>query len=320
MNTLFLLKCALGDTVNVSRFIFDYHQEFPNENLYVACKLSFVNDLFKSCSFCHIFDNNKNYDKIYDYDLAKFDGLPEIQQMKDDNKITMQDVPYLLFKRNYNLDISQNTKHIPIELDDYQKSKIASEKPICLVNGVAQYFGLDARFLGITKLQKVIDYLHDKIDFISIGNIQYGFLQNKELKNVKINLINKTSVYELLHLIYNARFVLTSESGIYHISQIVSPNIRDIFITAGNRLSYDYNHYSTQNVKIHWIKPKYKNCDYDLNKKLCHFGALLKRVNGVDFGAVCKTPVICDNELVSCCQADIQVDEIINEILGELNK
>ena len=82
----------------------------------------------------------------------------------------------------------------------------------------------------------------------------------------------------------------------------------------GNRWSYELHHYNTPNVNVHWIKSYKCNCDFDLKNHICQKGPLFKFYNNFEWKQYCLNPVISDNELVACCQADINCDKIINLI------
>lgn len=323
MNTLFVLNAPIGDIINFSCILKDYHEMFKNEKLYVITSLEIFLDVFKNNSLVNLYDKNINYDKIFQYNLAEFDdgkfGKEKFKNIKLENN-SLQDTPYLYFKYVYNLNIPHNN-HVPcIELDDYQKQIIKNDKPICLINGVAQYFMMDSRFFGHKKYQQIINLFKDKVDFISIGTLKYNMLRAASFENVKYNLINKTSLYELLHYIYNADIVLTHESGIYHLANVESYKQRHVIVPAGARQTFKMNNYKTPNVKVYWIENKdktfYRNNCYEGNENACMICPLISKLNDIEIAKnnFCKCPVLNNGELLSHCMNDITVEQV-SEIL-----
>ena len=127
MNTLFIVNAPLGDSVNFSCLLKDYKEAFPNETLYITHNNIFI-DLFKNNSLVNIYNKSIKYDKVYDYNLYKIDQDPRYSK-KTETK-TMRDVPYWVFEHVWNLKIPHNNYTPCIDLDDYQKQQIDSDKPI----------------------------------------------------------------------------------------------------------------------------------------------------------------------------------------------
>lgn len=329
MNTLFIVKCPLGDNIIFSQLIKDYHDMFPKEKLYIVSQ---INELFLNNPYVNLLDKNIKYDKIFDYNLYKFNSDIYVQE-KDEriytNQMTLQDTPYFYFNKYFNLNISHNNHTPCIYLNDEQKTKIQSDKPICLVNSAANYFMLDARWFGFNNYQQIINDFKDKINFISIGNNSYNQLINlKPFQNVYMDLINKTNILQLLNLIYNADIILTHESGILHAAHIISDKIRHVIALMGARhLNYDnyVNYtYNTSSVITHYIIPDnlsyyQENCYKRFNVKNCGCCSLLTELNTMTFENACKKPVLHNNELMSHCMAHLsisQIEEKLNNILA----
>jgi len=177
--------------------------------------------------------------------------------------------------------------------------------------------GFDTAFWGLTNFYKLVELLKDKIHFISIGSTGKNYDGNtvkKELPNVHENLIDKTNLDELKNLIYNADFILTSESGINHIAHIESYKPRHVFLLAGNRLSPKKIHYETPNVYDYNFYDEDKICD----ETECHCRSILKRTNGYVWDTNCKYPVLHNNELLSCCLSEIKLETVYNKFLEVL--
>lgn len=136
-----------------------------------------------------------------------------------------------------------------------------------------------------------------------------------------MDLVNKTSIYETLNLIYQADFVLTHESGLYHTACIPSNKIRHVIIPAGSRMTFKSNLWKTKNVNIHWIGNEntdnyYKHC-FQENNHLCMCGCLFSEINVNTFihkehGANCKMPVFSNGEVLSHCLYSIKPEQVIN--------
>ena len=323
--TLFVINAPIGDIINFSCILKDYHEMFQDEELYVITGMKPFLDVFKNNSIVKLYDENIKYDKILHYDLAKFDqsegGIEKLRNIKNETK-SIQDTPYLYFKYMYNIDIPHKN-YIPcIELDETQKKHISNKKPICLINGVAQYFMMDARYFGYKKYQQIINDFKDKIDFISIGNLNYNMLRTIKFENVVEDLVNKTSLYDLLHYIYNADIILTHESGIYHLVNIESYKERHVIVPAGARQSYKMNNYKTPNVKVYWVENMdlsfyQKNC-YKDDEKRCMICPLISKLNDIEIAKdnFCKAPILNNGELLSHCMNNISVEQI-EEVLNK---
>lgn len=331
MNTLFVLYCPLGDCINFSCFLKDYSQTFKGEDIYVKTNPAMLNDLFTNNHIVNLFRDDIRYDKIYEYRLGDFDTGPFgaiKRQMVKREEISLQDTPYIYFQKTYNLTVPHNNRIPCIELDEYQRSTIESDKPICLINAVAQYFMFDARFLGFNRFQRIVDDFYQRINFISIGNLSYGLLRTNKLNHVCSDLVNRTSIYELLHYIYNADIVLTSESGIWHIANIQCGKPRYVIVPAGARQTHRMNHYDTPQVIVYWLENKdkdtFSNLCYNGDEKGCLTEPLFSEVNGYRIcrDDSCRFPVVENNELLSRCLAHVTIEDVevaLNDCLNRIS-
>ena len=329
MNTLFILSCPLGDCVITSCLLKDYKEQYPNETLYVLSNEHFM-DLFKNNTYFNIYDKNLKYDKIYDYKLPVFDTSEHVvikNHLLSIGEMTLQDIPYFYFKRIFNVSITHNTKIPCINLADEQKEKINSDKPICLINPIGTFFNFDCRYFGFRRMQQIVNDFKDKINFIAIGNCTYNqLLQPTKLQNLYMDLINKTTVSELLKYIYNADIIFTGESGIWHISNIQSDKPRHIIIPMGARYLERSNSYSTPNVVVHMLTNAnteyYQQHCLDKYEVNCLRYTLLSNINTLklDDDNPCKRPVLLNGDLLSHCMANISIEQVENEFNSILTK
>lgn len=323
MNTLFKVSAPLGDSIIFSCLLKDYKEMFPNETLYILHNNFFI-DLFKNNSLVNIYNNTVKYDKIFDYNLYKINANQKYSERPEMR--SLQDVPYWIFEHLWNVKLLHNNYTPCVELDDYQKTQIESDKPICLINPMANFCMLDGRTFGIRNYQQIINKFKDKLNFVTVGNGTYNLLlQNKPLQNVWKDLINKTSVYELLKWINSSSIILTHESGIWHASTIKSNKPRDVIVLFGARWTNETNYYKTPNVNIHYIQSQnlqfYKeHCYQNITDIDCKCAPLISKINNIPVGNVCKSPVLFNGELLSDCMVNIGIEKVEQEIINILNK
>jgi len=329
MNTLFVLNCPLGDCINFSCFLKDYHESFMDEVLYIRATPSMLDELFKNNHIVNLFRDDIHYDKIYEYRLGEFDsgssGMDKRRRIKRE-EITLQDTPYIYFDKVYHLPLVHRNRIPCIELDEYQKSKIESDKPLCLINAVAQYFLFDARYLGFSRFQRIVDDFYHRVNFFSIGNLTYGLLQTNKLNHVYADLVNQTSIYELLHYIYNADIILTSESGIWHAANIRRGKPLYVIVPAGARQTHRMNRYDTPDVNVYWLENKdkeaFSNLCYNGDEKGCLIEPLFSEVNDYRIcrDDSCRFPVVKNNELISRCLSHVAIEDVEAALNDCLNK
>ena len=139
-------------------------------------------------------------------------------------------------------------------------------------------------------------------------------------------MVNKTTVYELLHYIYNADIILTHESGIWHCANIICGKPRYLIVPAGARQTSRMNRYRTPDVNVYWIenrdKESFTGMCYCDNEKGCMIEPLFSEVNDyvICRDNSCKYPVLKDNEMISKCMSHIAMADIEYAINDSLNK
>lgn len=178
--------------------------------------------------------------------------------------------------------------------------------------------GFDTVFWGLNNFYTLVELLKDKIHFISIGASGKNYDGNtikKELPNVHENLIDKTNLEQLKTLMYNADFVLTSESGINHMAHIEAYKPRNVFLLAGNRILPDRIVYKTPNVYDYKFYSELNTC----KEEFCHTRSIFKKINNsFNSDKCCKYPVIHNNEIMSCCLSEISVETVYKKFLEVL--
>ena len=326
-NTLFIIAAPLGDMICFSPFLKDYKETYPDENLYINVQIPMLADLFQYNEYVKLYDERIHYDKIYDYNLFTIDKSELAKQYSKLirlNQGSIQHKHYVYMNVLYRLNVEHKTFYPIIQFDTNKLVKIESNKPICIVNPNPNFFGFDSRFWGIKNYQYVIDSLKDKINFIAIGNNNYNAsIVPIKLNNLFLDLVNKTNISQMLNLIYQADFVLTHESGIYHAACIPTNKYKHVIVPVGMRHTFKSNNWSSPNTDIHWLTPEtteiyYKQCFND-NEHMCICGCVF---NELHYGPVhheennsnCKLPIFYDGEILSQCLYNIKPETVINLI------
>lgn len=317
-NVLFAFAAPLGDTIIATSFLTSYHIQFPDHNIYYFNHWNnSLNQLIGNHSFIkqfnHFIHSCIKFDMIYELFLYEYKDY-KIEIENDD--MYLHHCIYEYFKLKYKIDlpIVDNIPNINID----NKSIKTYDKPVCLLNHCVSYGGFDTTSWGLTNFYNIVELLKEKIHFISIGatDVNYdGNIIKREIPNVHENLINKTNLEQLKTLIYNADFILTSESGINHLAHIEAYKPRHVFLLAGNRIMakkikyetlnvYDYNFYSEQNT---------------CKEKFCHTRNIMSKINNQILGDTwCKYPVIHNNEIMSCCLSEVSVETVYKKFLEVL--
>ena len=322
-NTLFIIAAPLGDMICFSSYLKDYKETYPDENLYIKVLIENLSELFKDNVYVTLYDPNVSYNKIYEYNLYHIDQTSlstEYCKLIHQDQGSIQHKHYFYLNTLYNLNVKHNTLYPIIQVN--ANKKIVSDKPICIINSSAGYLNFDSRFWGIHNYQFVIDKLKDKINFISVGSNSYNqLIYLNKLNNLYLDLINKTSIYEMLNIIAQADFVLTHESGLYHAGCIPSNKHKHVIVPAGSRHTFKSNYWESPNVTIHWLSNKdknnyYKHC-FNENEHLCMCGCTLSKLQYNSFehnavGANCKLPVFSNGEILSHCLHDINPQTVVN--------
>jgi hypothetical protein len=326
-NTLFIVTAPLGDMICFSSFLKDYKETYPNENLYIRIQLQPLTELFQYNEYVKLYDENIQYDKIYDYNLYYIDQTELSKQYSKLirlNQGSLQHKHYIYMNELYNLNIKHKTFYPIVQFDTNKLEKIESDKPICIINPSPGYLGFDSRFWGIKNYQYVIDALKDKINFISIGSNNYnGFIRPMKLNNLFLDLVNKTNISQMLNLIYQADFVLTHESGLYHSACIPTNKHKHVIVPGGMRHTFESDKWISPNTDIHWLAPEtteiyYKHC-FNEHEHMCARGCIFSElhfssVHHSENGANCKLPVFDNGEVLSHCLYKIKPENVVKLI------
>ena len=118
------------------------------------------------------------------------------------------------------------------------------KRPLPAVAGMKRYWIVDAGYKrdftlknwGVEQYQKVVDMLRGKVTFVQIGEASKDHMHRP--LNGAVNLIGKTSIRELIRLVYGAAGVLTPVSFPMHLAAAVpTPDgrLRPCVVVAGGR-------------------------------------------------------------------------------------
>lgn len=314
MNILFVFWQPLGDLINSSCYIYDYHLQNPNDKLYIYADVNTLNhevaqriNIFRDQTWISLWTTERLtfFDKIYEL-TSKGTYYDQIHSIRS--------VFYTGINQKYNLNIKQTINFIPLQIPKIYKQKINfnTNKQICLIDN-SNFSNKDSRYWGNNKYQEIINSLYNDLFFIQIGFTPFGHNCNK-LTNIDLDLINKTTIEQLMILIYNSRFIICREGGLRWLAMFKGrQNPLDIFTVHGNRNIEHIKTQNNQNIFTHDYcsnGEEYLNCCTNLNTKKCLMA---------DFKQ-CKNIINVNNQQICKCMTDISSELIINDIKGILNK
>lgn len=320
MNYLLSYGAAgMGDLLVTTMYLHDFAEQRPNDMLYFRFEYEFMEKkyscLFDGNPYYHKYSPEIKIDKAFHFGWGE--PVNEIEKIKlnIDCKYVYTDVIYNELRVRTGIDITKTASKIDIYLTDDERRHIIDTKgkKLCVVNdGYNIMFG-NSRNWGWSKFQHVVNSLHDKIVFVQVGSCGGGYY-HYPLQNC-INLIDKIPLRSLFTLLNQADFVLTHNSGLYHMAAFEGGSDRTVIGLFGGRDFYRYmDCYDVPNVHYDNVynNEKYLDC-YESGKYCCDCGRVFC-VNIPSGGnqIVCKKPsadffgnVICD------CFNKISPDEVI---------
>lgn len=191
---------------------------------------------------------------------------------------------------------------------DFLKEKVGWEKPYWVFNAGAKS-DIETKRYNPAFSQEIINHFKDKIQFVQIGNI---FDWHLPLKNT-INLIGKTSIRDLVKLVYNAQGILCPVTFLMHLSKATPLNknkytfdIRPTVVIAGGREPSIWERYEG-----------HKFLDTVGTMDCCSNGGCWKSklVQEKETDKICKYPIEVKNELyIAKCMMNITPNKIIDAI------
>lgn len=312
---------GMGDFVSTIQFLRDFEQQRPDDLLLFRFEIPWMKSKYE----CY-FDGNKYYhpytsqsvDKYIHFGWGESKNDVEKYKLNSNCQYVYTDNLYRQFELESGVKIIKTNSKVDVFLTETEQNiSINTNKKICILNiGYNILFG-NSRNWGWSKFQELINRLHDKIQFIQVGDTQGGYY-HYPLQNC-INLINKSPIRTTLALIAKADYVLTHNSGTYHMASFDSDKRRRVIAILGGRDYYKFmDCYSPKNVEYSLLynNNEYSRC-YKNGNYCCDCGRVFSV--GIPTGGnqiICSRPsydifgnVLCD------CFNNISVDSVINEFL-----
>jgi ADP-heptose:LPS heptosyltransferase len=280
---------GLGDEVLLTGVVKEIKTFYPHFNVYV---MSYYPDLWKHNPYITILDPTNPQIEIYSVQQIIFPKEHTLMAIirKIIERYIRTPIPRLLSKGEIYLSEDEK-KHKPfLSFIDYNK-------PVFILN-------IEGSSLWKSKwwipeyAQKVINHFQNKIQFVQIGSSTF---YHTHLNNC-VDLIGKTTIRDIIHLLYHSNGVLCNTGGIMHLYASLPLNAPCIVI-AGGRETPKYIAYP-EHVFLHTI-----------GKMDCC------KLEGCWLGyKSCKNKTTLYNKEVPVCMAKYMTpDIIINEIEKRLN-
>ena len=280
---------GLGDEVLLTGIIKEIKTFYPHFNVYV---ISYYPDLWKYNPYItHLTPSDLQLEKhsILQEFYPKEHTLISFIRKVVERSINAP-IPCILSRGEIYLDKDEKKKKPFSSLVNYQQ-------PVFILN-------IEGVLLWRTKwwipeyAQKVIDHFKNKIQFVQIGSSRF---YHTHLNNC-VNLIGKTTIRDIIKLLYHSNGVLCNLGGIMHLHAALSLNTPCIVI-AGGRETPKYIAYP-EHVFLHTIG-KIDCCNLE--------GCWAQYKN-------CKNKTTLYNKDVPVCMAKYMTpDIIINEIEKRLS-
>lgn len=319
MNWLLSYGAAgMGDLLVTTMFLQDFAKQRPDDTLYFRFEIPYMQEKY-TC----IFDNNPYYhpytpdvkiDKAVHFGWGEQINEVEKVKLNRDCAFVYTDAIYHEFNTRSGLDIRKTASKVDIYLTDEEKNPVVNtDKPLCVLNiGYNLMFG-NSRNWGWSKFQYLVNTLKDKITFVQVGSHGGGYY-HFPLQNC-INLLDRSPLRYTFSLLNQAKFVLTHNSGTYHMASFEGGSERTVIGIFGGRDFYKFmDCYDIPNVHYENVynNSQYEDC-FESGKYCCDCGRVF--CVGIPSGGnqiVCKKPsadiygnVICD------CFNKISPDEVI---------
>lgn len=318
---------GLGDLLIITPFFKDFAQQHPDKKLYFHFKYPFIRDryiqVFDNNPYFHLYTNDFNPDILVDFNWSDKDN--ELEQKRFSDKTAKYiDNFYHEFSRRSGLNVARTMSYVDMYLSDSEKAEVQAmisnkKKPICLVNDGYHPIYTTTRNWGWPNFQRVINLLHDKIDFVQFGDRKAGFFHGKLLNCV--DALDKTNIRDLFKMVMASDFMLSNDSSPYHIASVNALYCKRTVVTVlGGKSCYEWlNCYSPENVSYELLynNDKFANC-YESGKYCCDIGNVYATSAGftsVCDTRLCKCPTVnCVGQLMASCFACISPEEVAARI------
>lgn len=242
---------SLGDAVVMSAAVRDLHILHPGK---------FITDVDTSCM--EIWENNPFITKLDKND-------PEVEVIECHYPLINQSnqLPYH-FIHGYHQFIF-NKLNVPIHPTDFRgdiylsteerkwmsqvSEKTGNTKPFWLIVAGGKY-DYTCKWWDPKRSQEVVDYFAGKIQFVQVGDQSHN---HPKLNNV-VDLVGKTSIRELVRLVYHSQGIICPVTSMMHLAAAVpanpefTPENRPCVVIAGGREPMQWEAYPTHQF-IHTI-------------------------------------------------------------------
>ena len=232
-----LLTCrmSMGDIVMLSAAVRDLHRAYPggfSTNLRTTCPEIWEGNPYRS-SVNHSASDVTTIDCHY----------PLIHRANEDGRHCLHG--FIEFLNDYlSLEISLTEPRGEVLLRSEEKQWLpqvaewTGQQPIPYwIVSAGGKFDLTTKWWGTERYQSVIDYFRGRIQFVQIGHEQHW---HPPLKGV-IDLRGRTSLRQLIRLVYHAQGILCPVTGLMHLAAAVErpfgqgASVRPCVVVAGGR-------------------------------------------------------------------------------------
>lgn len=318
-------ETALGDTLVTTSFFRDFREQYPDCRIYYKVD---TNSEYAVRQKLDVFANNPNV-SVWDgehVDMIVKYSCGEFFEASTQHDYVMNHSIYEVFRRETGLEVRQDTYGVDVYLTDGEKDReavlakfgVPDGKPICLICAGYHPMVNSIKYAGTGKLQRIVDALYGEVTFVQVGDTGNGYVQNA--LGHAVNLIDRTSVRDLLALCYHARYVITGLHSLLHIGAIGAEGRRDVYVLHGCRenLSWYSSYFRLDGVGYHiygYRPERYGACL--CGAKCCTRDVTSQSQCGQGL-RLCGDVRDVGGEAIAACLDDIDEAEIVKDIRGTL--
>ena len=269
-----------------------------------------------------MFYNNPFVDKFPEVDarkvVAKYPLIHKSNQIK--KHFLLGFIEYLNTELNASAVLTEFKPDLYLTTEEKRKPPIDLPKNYWVISsgGKKDY---TAKIWNYTSWQKVADALRGKIPLVQVGG---GSHAHPRLKNV-IDLVGKTSIRDVMRLIYHAQGVICVVTCFMHISAAFN---KPCIVLAGGREPYSWESYTEDNRLLNmrygipdWTPPSNDNFIphrflHTLDKLPCCTGKACwkSKVEPDGPGSHCLRPVLQDGQRLPECMSMISPELVLENV------
>lgn len=211
------------------------------------------------------------------------------------------------------VDIEQGEFKPDVHLSEYERDRSSVDR---LVGRGTRYWIINSggksdftnKQWPYERYQEVVDRTKERINWVQTGSAR----SNQPLMQNVVDLVGRTSIRDMVSLMYHADGCLTGVSFPMHLAAIDTPTgrKRPCVVVAGGREPSTWEAYPTHQF-IH-------NCGcYDCNREGGCWRARVQPLHDGDTkhdSSICEHPVDIKSQVVPKCMVDISVDDVVNAI------